>query len=468
MREHVPSRAVLLAVLFPACASSAVDPVADQEQARSLIREATGQTDVFDPEAEPLSAAELDAALADGLGLDEALRLALLNSRRLQAGFLGLGVARADFVQAGLLRNPSLGIGFLFPSGGGDPKITADLFQGVADLWELPARQDAARAVLQQRILELSRFAGQLVVDTKDAYLESVAGGELLAGARESAEIARSSLAAIRQQVQGGVATTIEENLAQGQALSAELALRSAERENSGARRRLAALLSLDADLIDVELTDSLPEPELRELDREALVARSRSTRLDVRAAAAALAAAEAELALQHRRTRPEIEVGVSLERPESGGSTDLLAGPGASIELPLFDDHGAQVRRAEFRRSQLGKEYEALVGEVGQEVRALVDKAACAARTARFVMDELLPQAERGASLARTAYELGDTTSLSMLESQRAALQARRSRTEALLDAARTRVDLERALGASLAVLAARDPGQDGQAEQP
>jgi cobalt-zinc-cadmium efflux system outer membrane protein len=48
--------------------------------------------------------------LAGGLELDEALRLAPLNNRHLQAEFAALGVARADLVQAGLLRNPSASV----------------------------------------------------------------------------------------------------------------------------------------------------------------------------------------------------------------------------------------------------------------------------------------------------------------------------------------------------------------------
>ncbi len=468
MRDRLPRSVLLPLALCAACATVKVDPGESQEDARKLIRDATGQAEVFDAQEEPLSADAIGAVLADGLGLDEALRLALLNNRRLQAGFLGLGVARADFVQAGLLRNPSLGIGLLIPSGGGRPKLSADLLQSLVDLWELPERQALAQEVLQQRVLELSRFAGELVVDTKDAYLQSVGARELLASARENATVAQAALDAVRKQVDGGVATATEANVAQSQALGAELASRSAERESFGARRRLAALLSLDGDLMEVELTDALPEPATCELDREALVARSRSTRLDIRAAAAALAAAESQLALERRRTIPDIDVGLSLERPERGASIDLLAGPSATIELPIFDRNEVQVRRAEFRRDQLEREYEALVGEAGQEVRAAVDRAVSAARTARFIADDLLPQAERAAALARTAFELGDTTSLSFLESQRAALQARRSKTEALLEAARTQVDIERVAGASIEVLVARANDRDEARKQP
>jgi outer membrane protein TolC len=86
--------------------------------------------------------------------------------------------------------------------------------------------------------------------------------------------------------------------------------------------------------------------------------------------------------------------------------------------------------------------------------VRAALDRAVTAGETARFIAEELLPQAERSAELARTAYELGDTTSIALLESQRAALLARSARIDALLEAALARVDLERRAAAPFAAL--------------
>jgi cobalt-zinc-cadmium efflux system outer membrane protein len=178
----------LAALLAAGCAS--VDPRADHERARQEIRATTGAEEVHDPDAPVLSEAEIQASLADGLGLTEATQLVLLNNRRLQAGFLALGVARAEYVQAGLLENPSLSLAFLFPSGGGRVRWTADLLGSVTEIWQLPAREALARAGLEQRILELSRFAGELVAATREAYLRGVAARERRALAREDLELA--------------------------------------------------------------------------------------------------------------------------------------------------------------------------------------------------------------------------------------------------------------------------------------
>jgi cobalt-zinc-cadmium efflux system outer membrane protein len=436
---------------FATCfACATVDPQPDYDRAREEIRAATGAQDVFDPSRAALTNAEIDVLLRDGLGLEEATRLALLNNRRLQAGFFAIGVSRADFVQAGLLANPSLSLAFLFPDTGGRVKWTADLMGNVADVWQLPARQDVARAGLEQRILEISRFAGELVAGTQAAYFESSAAREARAVALANVELARRSLAGVRAQVEGGVATRTDEALAESSALSADLEHQRSERDVAAALRRLAALLSVERDLLDVALTDPLPGPTHTALAREALVERTLAERADVRAADRAVSAAEKRVALE-RRSRFGLDAGVSAERPEGGASNDFLLGPAAGIELPLFDQHQAQIARAQLELAERVKEREALAVEVRQQVRAAFDAADVASRAAAFANGTLVPQALQTEKLAERAYALGDTTVLTLLQAQKAALDARRTGIDALLEAALARIELERAAGARL-----------------
>lgn len=438
-----------VALSLAGCAS--VDPRPDYEQAQQEIRAATGAEEIHDPDEPVLTGAEIEAILADGLGLDEATRLALQNNRRLQAGFLALGVARADYVQAGLLQNPSLSLAFLFPDAGGRVRWTADLVGSLTEIWQIPSRQALAQEGIEQRILELSRFAGELVAATKTAYFEGVAARETREVGRANLELALRSLEGVRRQVAEGVASKTDESLAGSLALGAELSFQRTERERFAAARKLAALLSLEEDLLVMTLTDPLPEPEWQTLEREEVVAASLHVRADVRAAAHAVAVAEEQVVLERKRRFPEVGAGVSAERPEGGSSDDFFLGPAAVLELPLFDQNQAQVSRAEFELAQRRKEHEALVAEATQELRAALDKAEVAARTATFARNELVPQAERGATLAEKAYELGDTTVLTLLQAQKAALEARRAAVEALLGAALARIEVERTAGAPL-----------------
>lgn len=57
-------------------------------------------------EADQAVEQKLDELLAKPLDADTAVQVALLNNRRLQAVYEELGVAQADLVEAGLLKNP--------------------------------------------------------------------------------------------------------------------------------------------------------------------------------------------------------------------------------------------------------------------------------------------------------------------------------------------------------------------------
>lgn len=448
MRDALSRSLPLGLALAAGCAS--VDPRPDFVAAADEVRAATGAQELFDPTAPERTRDDAANALADGLGLEEATRLALLDNRRLQAGFLSLGVARAEYVQAGLLENPSLSLAFLLPESGGRVRWNADLLGSVAEIWRIPARQALARAGIEERILELSRFAGELVADARVAYFESVAARESAAVAQANLELARRAAAGVHRQVEGGTATRTDEALAQSLVLAAELAFQRTQREEASSLRRLAALLSLDDDLLGTTLTDPLPDPIATTLERETLAESSVRSRSDVRASERAVAAAEARAGFERRR-RFGLDAGLSAERPEGGGPTDLLAGPAASLELPIFDQNQARIRAAEFEVAQRRKEHEALVTEVRQAVRAAVDRASIAAQSALFARERLAPQAADAVASAEKAYALGDTTVLTLLQAQRTALDARRAQVEAALEAALARVELERAAGAPL-----------------
>src|SRR5439155_26075232 len=76
------------------------------------------------------------------LTADDAVQIAMLSNRDLQAIYTELGVAQADLVQAGLFRNPILDAAVLFPLSGVRPDIQLSVVFGLLDvlyvsLWRL-------------------------------------------------------------------------------------------------------------------------------------------------------------------------------------------------------------------------------------------------------------------------------------------------------------------------------------------
>jgi cobalt-zinc-cadmium efflux system outer membrane protein len=438
--------ALLLSVLL-ATSCVRVEPKPDFDKARSLVEESTGRQEVFDPYAADLTEEELGAIIGDGLSLDEALRVALLNNRDLQAEFQEIGIAHADWVQSRLLSNPSLDVLFRFPTDGGRSMIEATVGMELLELWRIPVRTEAARQNLEAVVLRIARRAGERLAETRSSYYAAVAAEELFQVARENVELATRSFEAVRSLHAAGAADAFDENLAHGPLLAAQLTVRTTRIVAANAKRDLARKLSLDRSVDGLRLTDPLPEPVMTEVDPEALVQQALSSRLDLRAIASAVEALDARVALERRQAWGDAAAGVTTERPADSG--DHLVGPALSLTLPIFDQNQAQVARATFELQRMVKLLESAQVAVAQNVRSSADRVNSVSRSLMFYDEDLLPQAERSLDLARDSFASGRTTLLALVEVQRQLLEARRGHVTLRLEAATSSSDLERVVGA-------------------
>ena len=128
-----------------------------------------------------------DVNLTDGLTQEEAVAVALWNSPSFQATLLDLGIARADLVEAGLLRNPILSL--LFPLGPKQLEFTLQYPFEV--LWQRPARVGAARLNAQAIGERLVWDALSLVAQVRTAHADALIADRRLALATQNAELTR-------------------------------------------------------------------------------------------------------------------------------------------------------------------------------------------------------------------------------------------------------------------------------------
>lgn len=507
-----PARALGLpaAVVLLTTGCATVDPQPDYLRARALIERSTGVAETYDPEGEGLSPDDLIADLADGLTLEEAVRIALLNNRQLHAAYLDIGIARADWVQSGLLANPSLGVGVMFPEGGGRSNLQANLAQNIVDLWQMPVKKRIGEHQVEEQIVRVARLAGELAAETKRAYHSAVAAGNLLEIAEENVALLTKSYEATRIQREAGVASPLDESLQRGEMLHAELGLRVARLAAVNAKRALAGLLSLDLVLDELALTDPLPESADDAFDAESLIALAREMRLDLKALSEVVLASDAETKLEYQRVFPEVSVGIGAERLEgrSQGGRDVAAdfaraslrageptipdiqtrgehtgekrddiefmmGPNIAVTLPIFDQNQAQIAKARYTHIQAIKSYEDLYLSIAQDIRVAVDRAKTLWSNVGFYRGELLRQAEKNLEFTNAAYQAGTVGVLTLLDSQRSLLDTRRGYVQAWADAASSLSDLERAVGlqidgmhaASTSEAAKQQPGEHGGA---
>lgn len=437
------------AAILSGCGS--VDPRPDYARLAARVAEATASSSnaLFDPSAASTVRARVDTLLSGKLTADEAARVALLNSPRLQSAIYRIGGGRADVVQAGLLSNPSIAISFRFGAGGANDVLDADLAQSIADLWQIPARVAGAEREQEALILEVADEAAELVARAHTTFWEAVGAERQRDQAEEAESLFRSGYDAAVERQRAGVGTAVEVSLARSVLTEAEIEVKRATLRASTAMRSLLRVLGVGGEGREIVLDQEDLERGYEVPTVPDLVAAGMVHRLDLQAAQRSLEAAEARIALQRRSVFGSVAGGASFEKDD--GST---LGPLLDLELPIFDQNRAQIARAEYDYLRVGRLRDALALEAEQEIRDAADRLETATEIASLYQDEILAQRREALDLAETSYQAGKSDLLTVLEARRTFVEARSDALQAMTDRALARSDLERAVGVPMKTL--------------
>jgi cobalt-zinc-cadmium efflux system outer membrane protein len=475
--------AALVLAAGAGCAS--VNPKADYQRATTLISQRTGVRATFEPEADRLIAEKVTALLDDGLTVDEAVEVALLNNRQFQAAFQEIGVSRAEVVASALPSNPTLGLSLRFPEGGGRSDLTLAVAQQLVDLWQIPIRKRIAESQLERTILSVAQQAVALASQTEVRYWRLLALQRAEALGREDVELARQSVELAQDRFRAGEAGKLDVNLARAASLETQQRLITLRGEFRSARADLARVLGLSRGEQSWELSDDLPEGGLAALDEDVLLRKALTKRLDAQAAAMQVRAAEAEIRKQILDIFPNVTVGTEWERMErralpgrkiladtarasvrSGQLTapdlqtrgerrlensqviDSVLGPTLEVTLPLWHQNQPQIARARYQAAQRRKEFEDFLDQIAQEVDAAIATARSAGESAVFFRDQALPLARENVEAARNAYRAGEQSIVALMEAQRGLIAQRREYVNARRDYAVALAELRTAIG--------------------
>jgi outer membrane protein, heavy metal efflux system len=405
--------------------------------------------------------AAVDDLLARPLDVDAAVQIALLRNPSLQAAYEDLGVAQADLVQAGLLRNPVLTGAFRFPDRSpSGTNIEMDLAQEFVNLVFLPARRRIAAAQVIEVQHRVTAEVLDLAAEVRGAYWELVAAYNTVAVLRTVAEVADVSRALTERLHAAGNVSELQ--LASETALATELELdvARAEGEVVPARERLGRLLGVGAGGA-WSVPPQLPAVPAADPELPALEAAAYTQRPDLLAAQQEVAVLRDALGLQQiTRWFPIADVGVAVEHEREGA---WLVGPSLSLVLPIFDQGNAERGKLQ---SQL-RQSEARLAARGLDVRAEVGAARARVASARTIAGRyrtaLLPMRQRVVALSLEHYNFMLMGPLALLQAKQAEVEALRGYIEAVRDFWLARTALERALAARLPVdVAAATPATD------
>ena len=380
------------AVVLTGCASFSPDGGFGSVQ--SLTRERIGQdTRWLKSGADNASvAAAIAPLLAKPLSVDDAVTVALMNNKALQAAYGELGISEANLVQAGRVRNPVFSFGRL--KRGSEIDIERTLMLPVMSLLTMPIATRIERRAFEQAQLRAAGEALSVADDTRRTYFSAVAAQESVRYMDQVKLAAEAAAELASRMAAAGNFSKLDH--AREQAFYADVVVQLARARQSSTeqRERLTRLMGLSS-ADTVQLPNRLPELPSAPQEAQALEAGAMQNRLDVIMARRELSGLATSLGLT-KATRFINLLDVGYLHNSIGHSPGRETGYEIELQIPLFDWGSARVARAEAMYMQAVQR----AAETAINARSEVRSAYSAYRTtydiARHYRDEIIPLKKR------------------------------------------------------------------------
>lgn len=440
-----------LSVSSLGCASTSAKPAFDDVnavvEARSGHRMRWNEDSSEDREAERA----IDDLLQRDLSADGAVQVALLGSPRLRAKLEELAIARADLVQAGLLKNPVFSVGrTAWESEHIAPNLFATVELDFLDILTMPLRKRVAATQLEATKLEVADEVLELAAEARSAYYEAQASAQIVAMRRLVEDAASASGDLARAQNAAGNMSDLARDTELSLSAQTSLDRRRAEGNAALARERLNKVMGTWGPRTGWHAAPKLPDVPNEDPKTERLESIAIERRLDIAAARRNVQALGYALSLA-KTTRWTGTVDVAVEAGRLRNNRRIAFGPSVRLEIPLFDQRRAQIAKLEAYERQARNELSTLAIDVRADVRAAKARLV----TARAVVDQLakvmIPLRENVVRFSQEQYDAMLIGVYQLIQSKRAEFEAYSEYIEAVRDYWIARSDLERAIGARL-----------------
>ncbi len=295
---------------------------------------------------------DTEAALADLLAkpmtADLAVRTAMLKSPQLQQVYGDLGLERADVLEAIQVANPHISVSSLALEGGPGSQLSTGIALPLVDLLTLPVRSKLAHADYQRARYEVAASILGVTLDVESAWYQYVAAHQVALMRKAVADALRTSADLAQRFFDAGNITQLQLNREKATASQAGIEAARASVAEQLARLELNTLIGLSGPRTQWSSDAAMPLPIAAEDDPAELQRIANTTSLELLAARQGTAVAASAASITRRfRLLGSTTIGYDRER-EIGRS--VIRGPTLDLELPIFNQGGARVARAEAR----------------------------------------------------------------------------------------------------------------------
>lgn len=326
--------------------------------------------------------------LSGPLTADDAVQIALLNNRGLQATYAELGIAEADLVQAGRMTNPHLA--YLRTRHGDERKLEWALTFPIVDALTIPLRTRIEGKRFEAVKLGVAAATISVGLETRQAWYRAVSAEQTLRYMEQVRDTAEAGAELARRMARSGNFPKLTQMREQTFYAEVVAQLARAKQLAASERERLARLMGLHGQDLGFTLPGRMPDlpaqlPEVKDIEQRAI-----AQRYDVQAARRSTEALAESLGLvKATRFVNALELGpaATKEDPEP-----WKRGFEISLQVPIFDWGSARVARAEAVYMQAVNR----LAETAVNARSEVREAYTAYRTdydtAKHYRDEIVP----------------------------------------------------------------------------
>lgn len=395
--------------------------------------------------ADDLSArTAVKAMLARPLTPASAVQIALLNNRDLQAAYADIGMAQANLVQAGLLRNPIFdGAVTWFADAGGTPNLAFGVAWSFVDLLKRPRRKAVARSALEESKLRVARRVIEHAADTHAAFIDFVAAKEEIGMLKSIADTARANVNAAAALRKAGNITELEFEQNQSFLTTAKLELSQAEARSDEMREKLNVLMGLTGKQTYWAAPSQLPELPASMIRTGNVEARAVRASLDIAMARQKLTTLGRQFRLVRKESLlrdigagPEYEREVEVEENEDTGAKEKTKrrawGPVFEVEIPIFDRGQARKAGVLMQIEQAENELWALAVKVRSTARLSRARLVTSARTVAYFEKAVVPQSDRILRNMQRDYNAMQESVFRLIDARRRQITTGRQRIQA------------------------------------
>lgn len=325
--------------------------------------------------------------------------------------------------QAGLRPNPELGLEFdNFAGSGAAREITLRLSQAIEIGGKRDARLNQSQRLLDRLDAEQSLAQLDVLAETTRRFIDVVETQQQLSLAEHGVDYAQQSLAAARRRVAVGAASSLEINRAQIAQERAVLEREHQEHLLSTLRRKLSEQWGRSEAQFESAQAQLLELPEVP--DYSELLARLRRSpdfaRFDLERRLR-----EADLRLAQAKAHGDPVLSAGLRRTDSAGDVAMVAS--LLMPLPFANRNQGAIAEARALRGRVDTEQQAAQLRSEVVLYDMLQELRHARTVVESLQTTLLPQAEEALTLTRRGYANGRYSQLDLIDAQRTRLELER-----------------------------------------